>query len=55
MLVIKQTMSTASHPLTDGHTERIYQIIEADWLTYCNNELNDWASMLAIAEFAYNN
>jgi hypothetical protein len=54
-LGIKRSMSTAYHPQTDGQTERIIQVIEAYLRSYCNYEQNDWASMLAMAEYAYNN
>jgi len=54
-LGIKRSMSTAYHPQTDGQTERINQVIEAYLRSYCNYEPNDWASMLAMAEYAYNN
>jgi len=49
-LGIMRSMSTASHRRTDGQTERINQVIEAYLQSYCNYELNDWASMLAMAE-----
>jgi hypothetical protein len=52
---IKRSMSTAFHPQTDGQTERINRVIEAYLRSYCNFEQNDWAEMLAMAEFAYNN
>jgi hypothetical protein len=48
-------MSTAFHPQTDGQTERINQVIEAYLRSYCNYEQNDWAEMVGMAEFAYNN
>jgi hypothetical protein len=48
-------MSTAYHPQTDGQTERINQVIESYLQSYCNYEQNDWATMLAMAEYAYNN
>jgi hypothetical protein len=54
-LGIKRSMSTAYHPRTDGQTERINQVIESYLRSYCNYEQNDWASMLAMAEYAYNN
>jgi len=54
-LGIKRSMSTADHPQTEGQTERINQVIEAYLRSYCNYEQNDWASMLAMAEYAYNN
>jgi len=54
-LGIKRSMSTAYHPQTDGQMERINQVIESYLRSYCNYEQNDWASMLAMAEYAYNN
>ena len=54
-LGIKRSMSTAYHPQSDGQTERINQVIESYLWSYCNYEQNDWASMLAMAELAYNN
>jgi len=45
----------AYHPQSDGQTERINQVIESYLRFYCNSEQNDWASMLAMAEYAYNN
>jgi len=52
---IKRSMSTAYHPQTDGQTECINQVIESYLRSYCNYEQNDWASMLAMAEYAYTN
>jgi len=54
-LGIKRSMSTAFHPQTDGQTERMNQLIEAHIRAYCNFEQNDWAEMLPMAEYAYNN
>jgi len=54
-LGIKRSMCTAYHPLTDGQMERINQVIESYLRSYCNFEQNDWASLLAMAEYAYNN
>jgi hypothetical protein len=48
-------MSTAFHPETDRQMERINQVIETYLRSYCNYEQNDWAEMLGMAEFAYNN
>jgi len=48
-------MSTAFHPESDGQTEHINQVIESYLRSYCNYEQNDWATMLAMAEYAYNN
>jgi transposase InsO family protein len=54
-LGVKQRMSTAFHPQTDGQTERVNQVLEAYLGEYCNYEQNDWAELLPLAEFTYNN
>jgi len=54
-LGITRSMRTTFHPQTDGQTEGINQVIEAYLRSYCNYEQNDWAEMLGMAEFAYNN
>jgi len=54
-LGIKRYMSSAFHPQTNVQTERINQVIEAYLRSYYNYEQNDWAEMLAMAKFAYNN
>ena len=54
-LKIKRKLSTAFHPQTDGQTERQNQILEAYLRAYCNDNKDNWAEMLAMAEFAYNN
>jgi transposase InsO family protein len=47
-------MSTAYHPQTDGQTERQNQILEQYLRTFCNQEQDDWASLLPLAQYAYN-
>ena len=54
-LGIKRSMSTAYHPQTGGQRERINQVIESYLRSYCTYEKNDWVSMLAMAQYAYNN
>lgn len=54
-LGIARSMSTAFHPQMDGQSERINQVIEEYLRSYCNYEQHDWAEILAMAEFAYNN
>ncbi|KAK1613818.1 hypothetical protein QYE76_019335, partial [Lolium multiflorum] len=47
--------STAYHPQTDGHTERVNQIVE-DMLRACVLEYGSkWEDCLPYAEFSYNN
>jgi len=48
-------MSTAFHPQTDGQTKTINEVIESYLRSYCNYEQNNWAEMLPITEYAYNN
>ncbi|PHJ24262.1 transposon related, partial [Cystoisospora suis] len=54
MLKIKQRMSTAYHPQTDGQSERTNQTIEQ--MIRCALLGNDkgWAKVLPLLEFAYN-
>jgi hypothetical protein len=54
-LGIKQRMSTAFHPQTDGQTERVDQVLEAYLREYCGHEQDDWMELLPLAEYAYNN
>ena len=54
-LGINQRMSTAFHPQTEGQTERVNQVLEAYLREYCNYEQNDWAELLPLAKFSYNN
>jgi hypothetical protein len=54
-LGIKQRMSTAFHPHTDGQTERVNQVLEAYLREYCSYEQDDWMQLLPLAEYAYNN
>ena len=54
-LKVKRKLSTIFHPKTDGPTERQSSIIEAYLRIFVNFKQNDWAKLLLIAEFAYNN
>ena len=54
-LGIKRRLSTAFHPQTDGQTERQNSTMEAYLRVFVNFEQNDWARLLPMAEFAYNN
>ena len=51
---VSRKLSTAFHPQTDGQTERQNQTLEQYLRIFCNEELNDWASLLPQAEFASN-
>ena len=54
-LGIKRRLSTVFHPQTDGQTERQNSTMEAYLRAFVNFEQNDWARLLPMAEFAYNN
>ena len=53
-LGVKQAMSTAYHPQTDGQTERANQELEQYLRTFCNFRQTDWAKLLPFAEFQHN-
>ena len=54
-LGIKRWLSTAFYLQTDGQTERQNSIMSAYLQAFVNFEQNDWARLLPMAEFAYNN
>ena len=54
-LGIKRRLSTAFHPQTNGQTERQNSTMKAYLKAFVNWEQNDWARLLPMAEFAYNN
>ena len=54
-LGIKRQLSTAFHPQTDGQTKRQNSTMEAYLQALVNFEQNDWARLLSMAKFAYNN
>lgn len=55
LLGIEKNSSTACHPQTDGQTERINQEVEQYIRIWCHYRQDDWADLLALAEFNYNN
>ena len=54
-LSIKRRLSTAFYLQTDDQTERQNSTMEAYLRAFVNFEQNDWARLLPMAEFAYNN
>ncbi len=54
-LGIKRKLSIAFYPQTDGQKERQNNIMEAYLWAFVNFEQDDWARLLPIAEFTYNN
>src|ERR1700731_2123815 len=55
VLGIQTAASTASHPQTDGHTERANQEVEVLLRVLIKEDQSDWAAMLPLAQFAMNN
>jgi hypothetical protein len=53
-LGIKQKMSTAYHPQTDGQSERTNQTLEQYLRHYLNYGQNNWVQLLPTAQLAYN-
>uniref|UniRef100_A0A0W0FR53 Integrase catalytic domain-containing protein n=1 Tax=Moniliophthora roreri TaxID=221103 RepID=A0A0W0FR53_MONRR len=54
ILGIKQLLSTAYHPQTDGETERVNQEVEIYLRFFCAKEQTKWKDLLHFAEFAHN-
>ena len=54
-LRIKGNRSTAFHPQSDGSTERVNQSIEHFLRVFGSYQQDDWADLLPVAEFAFNN
>src|SRR5436190_4654076 len=55
LLDVKQRLSTAFHPETDGQTERVNQSLEQYLRMFSNYEQNNWSGLLLMVEFAFNN
>ena len=54
ILGIKQCLSTAFHPQTDGSTERTNQEVLRYLQTYINHYQDDWEDWLLLVTFAIN-
>ena len=54
-LSMKQKLSLAFHPQTVGQTEQQNSTIEVYLRAFVNYEQDNWARLLPMAEFAYNN
>ena len=52
---IKRRLSITLYPQMDNQTERQNSTMEAYLQAFINFEQNDWARLLFMAEFAYNN
>jgi hypothetical protein len=55
LLGIQQNISTAYHPHMDGQSERSNQWLEQYLRFWVNEQQDDWAKYLPLAEFAHNN
>jgi hypothetical protein len=55
ILSIRQNLSTAYHPQTDGQTERTNQTLEQYLRMFVNYDQDDWVEWLPLAEFVFNN
>ncbi len=51
---IKRPVGTAFHPQTDRRTERRDSVLKQYLRSFVNYQQDDWAPLLALAEFAYN-
>jgi hypothetical protein len=54
ILEIDQNLSTAYHPQTDGQSERANQRVEQYLRIYSNDDKNDWAQLLPMAQYTHN-
>ena len=54
-LNIKKKLSTAFHPQTNGQTDRQNSTMKVHLRAFINWEQNNWAKLLPMAEFVYNN
>ena len=54
VLNISQNLSTMYHPQMDGQSERANQHMEQYLQIYGNDEQNNWADLLALAQFTHN-
>ena len=52
---MKLHYTSGYHPEGNGQTERTNQTLEQYLRVYCNYQQDNWASLLPLAEFAYNN
>ena len=55
LLGIKTAKTTTYHPQVDGQTERVNQELEQYLWLFVGERQDDWANLLPMAEFQYNN
>jgi len=54
LLSIKQNISTAYHPQTDGASERTNQTLEQYLRVFCGTQQNNWHTWLPLAQYTKN-
>jgi hypothetical protein len=54
LLGVKQNISTAYHPQTDGQSERTNQLLEQYLRIVCAKDQNSWADWLPLAQYVRN-
>jgi len=54
-LNVKQNLSTAFHPQSDGQTERTNATLEQYLRCFINYQQDNWSQLLPLAQFCYNN
>jgi hypothetical protein len=54
LLGIRQNISTAYHPQTDGQSERTNQSLEMYLRLYCDSKQHEWAKLLPLAQYVRN-
>jgi len=54
LLGIKQNISMAYHPQTDGQSKRTNQSLEQYLQLYCGTHQKDWAAWLPLAQYTWN-
>ena len=52
---IQVNRSSVFHPHTDGQTKRLNSVLEQFQRLFCDYQQADWASLLPLAKFSYNN
>src|SRR5258708_37763686 len=55
LLWMELHFTSGYHPEGDGQMEHLNQVLEQYLQAYTNYQQDDWASLLPLAEFAYNN
>jgi len=54
LLGIKQNISTAYHPQTDGQSKRMNQSLDTYLRLYCDSQQHEWSKLLPLAQYVRN-